>query len=121
MSAWNDMKAGFRKITKTVICKTDELADDAALLLKKKTVEAHLSEAYEKLGRVSYRLLSKEGAVICEDEEVLGVSCEITKLEKDLCRLETEIRRKKGKPSGEENAVVNDEPETNRDDEKAAE
>ena len=88
MSAFQDIRAGFRKVTNTVIRKTDELAEEAAIAVKKKTVEAHLSEAYEKLGRISYQLLSKEGTSIRENEEFLAASCEVTRLRRELRNLD---------------------------------
>ena len=89
MSAWNDMKAGFRQITNTVIRKTDELASEAALAVKRKTTEAHLANAYEKLGRISYKLLAK-GDSIREDESFIAAACEVTRLRKELAILEKE-------------------------------
>lgn len=97
MSTWNDMKTGFRKITNTVICKTDEFAEEAALAVKQRTVEAHLSEAYEKLGRVAYRLLAKEDVSIRTNEDLLVASREVDQLRKELNEVKAAIRRFKQK------------------------
>jgi hypothetical protein len=58
MSGWKDLKVGIRSAANKVICRTDELAEEASLTLKKKSAEAHLAEAYERLGRAAYRVLS---------------------------------------------------------------
>ncbi len=114
MSAFQDIKAGFRKISKTVISRTDELAEEAALAVKKKAVEAHLSEAYEKLGRIAYQLLAKDGAAIRDDEEFLVVSCEISRLRKELSLLDKNARKSKEQTGTDASTAKGEAPETEK-------
>ena len=103
MSTWNDIKCGFRSIANKVIVETDELAEDAALAIKKKTAEAHLSEAYEKLGRISYRLLADEDSAIRSNEELQAAAHEVDHYRHELNEIEAQIRRRKEQGTKTEN------------------
>ncbi len=54
MSNWEDFKTDASKIASKVAAKTGELADAAALRIRQQTLKLHLSEQYEKLGRMAY-------------------------------------------------------------------
>lgn len=93
MPIWDDIKSGVRSLTNTVIRETDELAEEASLAIKKKTVEAHLAEAYENLGKVSYRLLSEEDAAIRQNQELSDAVKEVDRLRAELNEVQARIRR----------------------------
>ena len=99
MSTWDDVKNSFRTVTNKVICKTDALAEEASLSIKKKTIEAHLAEAYEKLGKIAYRML-KQGEELTDSQSALSEAMEtVEKRRAELSRIESDIRRFKEKQS----------------------
>ena len=99
MSTWDDVKNSFRTVTNKVICKTDALAEEASLSIKKKTIEAHLAEAYEKLGKIAYRML-KQGEDVKDSQSALTEAMEaVEKRRGERSRIESDIRRFKEKHS----------------------
>ena len=50
-ASWEDIKRGIRSVTDKVILETEELAEDAALAIKRKNAETRLSDAYAALGK----------------------------------------------------------------------
>lgn len=87
MSTWDDVKKSIRTVANKVVVKTDELADDAAQAIRKKTTEAHLCESYEQLGRVSYRILCEEqGSLeeLLQDADFITAKQQVESLQKTL-------------------------------------
>ena len=109
MSTWNDVKTGVRTVTNRVICKTDALADEAALLLKKKSVEAHLSAAYEKLGRIVYQYTSKGEESFSERSDFIAAKKEVEQLRRELHLVREKIRASKEARASEQAQTVNEE------------
>ena len=99
MSTWNDVKNSFRAVTNKVICKTDALAEEASLSIKKKTTEAHLAEAYERLGKITYRALKRDGELKSDLPELSEAMNAVEKLRAELLRIEADIRKFKEKAS----------------------
>lgn len=54
MSSWEEFKADASKIASKVATKTGELADAAAIQVRRQTIKLRLSEQYERLGRLTY-------------------------------------------------------------------
>ena len=105
MAKWEEIKVGIRSAANKVLCRTDEPAEEASLTLKKKTAEAHLAEAYEKLGRATYRVISGNNgdtAVLCSDASVASCIDEIEKRKKEVRRLKAAILRLKSRGSDTE-------------------
>ena len=93
MSAWEDVKSGVRSVANKVICRTDELAEEASLSIKRKTAEAHLNEAYEKLGRACHPFLLQEGVDPRSEEAVRTAMEEVDKRRAELDKIDESIRR----------------------------
>ena len=96
MSGWKDLKVGIRSAANKVICRTDELAEEASLTLKKKSAEAHLAEAYERLGRATYRVLSDkkyEGEDLRTDQSIESLISEVEEWRKEVRRLKSALLR----------------------------
>lgn len=111
MSTWNDVKTGMRTVTNRVICKTDALAEEAALALKKKTVEAHLAAAYEKLGRVTYSFSKKGEGALSEHEPYLQAIAKVEELRKELRTVQAAIRTAKEKNASESSEKATEQDE----------
>ena len=95
MFTWEDMKSGFRSAVNKVISKTDALAEEASLSIKKKTAEVHLTEAYEKLGRLVYRFraeIAENGAEIRLNEQLHAAFREVEKYRKEVSDADAAIK-----------------------------
>lgn len=101
MSTWEDLKSNFRVAANKVVCFTDELAEEAALAVRKKTAEAHLSEAYEALGRISYRLFWEKCSDPASDEQFQQAFREASRCKAELDAISAEIARTKNAKSDE--------------------
>ena len=93
-TTWDDIKKSADHLAQKVVVKADDLTDMAALIIRKKTQEARLSEAYEELGKLYYKVSVKaEGKC----DELDRVRSKITSLIEDIEDTETQIRLSKEK------------------------
>lgn len=54
MSSWEEFKTDASKLASKVATKTGELADAAAMQVRRQTIKLRLCEEYERLGRLTY-------------------------------------------------------------------
>ena len=102
MSTWKDIKKDIKRTTRKVIHKTDELLEEASLSIQQKRIEDRLAEAYEKLGRVSYRFLADEDGANLNKEEVRVASETVDRYRRELCEIKAKIRRFKEKGASDD-------------------
>ena len=77
-SSWNDFKKDLKHAANTFVKKTDELANEASIALRKKTAQVELYRAHERLGRLIYPYL-QENRDFSADEEIKKALLDVEK------------------------------------------
>jgi ElaB/YqjD/DUF883 family membrane-anchored ribosome-binding protein len=104
MASWNEIKAKICKTTDKVVAKTGEVADTAAKHVKLKAMDGKLSQKYETLGRIYYKMC-KNSEEQTEKVEELVAEIEALIAEKKALKAEIEAdkqRRAEAKKAKEE-------------------
>lgn len=101
MATWDDIKTKIGKVTNKVVAKTGEVADTASKHVKLKTIEGHLSESYEHLGRLAYKHV-KGGAV--SEERANAIIADIETLIAEKKAIKAEIAADKARREAEKQA-----------------
>ena len=82
-SSWNDFKQDLKHAANTFVKKTDELANEASIALRKKTAQVELYRAQARLGRLIYPYL-KENRDVSSDEEIRNALSEVNRRAEEL-------------------------------------
>ena len=101
MASWEKIKTQIGRVTNKVVAKTGEVADTASKHVKLKSIEGNLSEAYEHLGRLSYKKI-KGGEVAAEKVDAVVADIEALIAEKKA--LKAEIAADKERRAAEKQA-----------------
>ncbi len=100
MSGWEEFKSDAGKVASKAVNKVGELADAAAARIKLQGAKLRLCEAYEKLGRLTYKSY-KQGT---DSEGTEAVIAEIDRLRTRIKKLENRIKAENKAKEAEDKA-----------------
>ena len=97
------MGRGVKKVTNKVTGKVEEIGDNAAASVRAKTLEIHIDEQYENLGRIVYRDLHTEEDLEEQKLEIIAaIDAMFDELEEIKAAKEAQKAEKEAKKAAKE-------------------